>query len=422
MENIQISPVCGAANLPTCVYCEQCAQALSTSILSREEAGSFSQFSQKEEPPFLGNQKLQDEQTRPPRRIVRPSNRRKFLVGLLGSGAILAAGSVGLFQLAQNVRVALNTKGYPYNFWDHLVGESYSSDLNFMAMIKVGEEDSPQAKLYIWDYQQQYMTTLPTGPSLNGPAWSPDNRYLLFQTYHLNQPNALDLWNVQAQQKLRTYMNDDYIGYSAIHWSPDGSQIALLSTRFVIMSPTQLTPLLSFNHPNATTDFTWSPYSQKVAFLNADILDSTWDIQIWDLQTQKMESEIAFQGQNNHSLSALVWSPDGAHLAVLARGQLQVIQVGHPLTSYALDIPNDGGLLAWSPDGRYLAVAVREPNGIFSSSSRFGVWDIVERKQVRAFNDGVFSTSIPDALTWSKDGKFIRVIANVYQQENWDWL
>jgi hypothetical protein len=162
MENMEICPTCGAANLANRTHCGQCSQALSPSTLFREEPESFSQPSQEEGLLFLHNQKLQAEQTRPPRKIVRPSNRRKFLVGLLGSSAILAAGSVGLFQLAQNVRVALNTKGYPYHFWDGLVGESYSSDLNFMAMIKVDDEDSPQAKLYIWDYQQQRMTTLPT--------------------------------------------------------------------------------------------------------------------------------------------------------------------------------------------------------------------------------------------------------------------
>lgn len=420
MEHMQICPACGAANLATHAYCEQCAQALSPSIPFREEPGSFSRFSQKSEQPFPDDQKLQDEQTRPPRRIVRRSNRRKFLVGLLGSGAILAVGSVGVFQLAQNVRVALNTKGYPFHFWDNLVGESYSSDLNFMAMVKVGEEDSPQAKLYIWDYQQQRMTTLPTGPSFDGPPWSPDNRYLLFQAYHPNQPNALDLWDVQAQQKLRTYVNDDYIGYSAIHWSPDGTQIALLSTRFVILSPPQLTPLLTFDHPDAT-DFTWSPDSQKIAFLTGDLFGSTWGIQTWDLQMQKMEAEITFQGRDDHYVPALAWSPDGAHIAALARGQLQIVRVGNPLTSYPLDIPNDGGLLAWSPDGKYLAVAVREPSDLLSSGSRFGVWDIAKRKQVRAFHDGTFSPSLPDALTWSKDGQFIRVIADVYQQENWSW-
>lgn len=126
--------------------------------------------------------------------IVRPSSRRKFLVGLLGGGAILAAGTPGLLQLAQNVRVAWNTKPYPYNLLnnnDDLIGDSYSPDLNFMAMIKV-HDDGPAAQLYIWDYQQQRMTTLPTGSESGTSSWGPDNRRLLFQSQ-----TSLDLWDVQ---------------------------------------------------------------------------------------------------------------------------------------------------------------------------------------------------------------------------------
>jgi hypothetical protein len=50
-------------------------------------------------------------------------------------------------------------------------------------------------------------------------------------------------------------MSDDYSSFRKIRWSPDGSQLALLSNKFVILSPAQLTPLISFNHPDAI-DFT----------------------------------------------------------------------------------------------------------------------------------------------------------------------
>src|SRR5258708_24042469 len=96
--------------------------------------------------------------------IIRPSSRRKFLVALLGSGAILGFGSLGLAQLAQDLQVAFHTRNYPYNSGDDLVDEDFSPDLNFMGMVKVGAEDNLDAKLYIWDYQQQRMGILPTGP------------------------------------------------------------------------------------------------------------------------------------------------------------------------------------------------------------------------------------------------------------------
>jgi WD40 repeat protein len=417
MENMQVCPMCGATNVTTNTRCVRCAHFLFPSTPSGEKPGPV----QQQERRFFSGLDLQSEQTRPRSRIVRSSSRRKFLVGLLGSGAILALGSVGLAQMAQNVQVALNTKQYTGNFWDGLVGESYSPDLNFMAMVKVGEEDSPQAKLYIWDYQQQQMTTLPTGPDYGNPVWSPDNHSLLFQAHLPGDQTALELWDVQNQRKLRSYASDDYPGFSKIQWSPDGSQIALLLDKFVLLSPTHLTPISSFNRPDAT-DFIWSPDSRKVAFVSGNPSDTTWGIQIWDVQAQAKEAEITFQGQSTQSLPGLVWSPDGAQIAAIGDGQLRMIEVGQQLTSYSLDLPNDGGLLAWSPDSRYLAAAVWSPNGLLSfSSSRFGVWDTVERKQVRSLNSGTFPSSVPHALIWSKDGKSIRIIADLYQQENWSW-
>lgn len=366
----------------------------------------------------------QTQQFSQPVKIVRTSNRRKFLVGLLGSAAILAVGSPGLWQLAQNLQVAFNTKNYPYNFGDDLVGESYSPDLNFMAMTKVRSSDDPNAKLYIWDYQQQRMTTLSTGPDYGDSVWSSDNRYLLYQAYHSDNNTTLDLWNVQKQQKMHSYGGENYAAFSEIHWSPDDSRIALNlkddAHTFVVMSSMQLKPLFTFNMPTFAQTFIWSPDGQKVAFLvRGDKENSSWSIQIWDLQSRKMESDVTFQGQQNDYLSDLAWSPDGAHIAAVAHGQLQIVQVGQSLTSYALDEPNKYGKLAWSPDGRHLAVAVRGPND-FLSGDKLGVWDIAERKLVRVFHRGQFP-SVPDALAWSKDGKSLRIIADVYKQENWSW-
>lgn len=359
----------------------------------------------------------------PPITIVRASHRRKFLVGLLGSAAILAIGSPGLWQLAQNMQVASNTKNYPYHLGDDLVGESYSPDLNFMAMVKVGEEDNQDAKLYIWDYQQQRMTTLPTGPDGGDPAWSPDNRYLLSQAWDATHGSRLDLWDVQKQQKRSSYSGENDTAFSEIHWSPDGFQIALNvqddASTIVMLSSFQLQPLFTFTGPAHATSFVWSPDGKKIAFLIDENQSSSWGIQIWDLQASKMEAEITLQGQKNAFLSRFAWSPDGTHLAALARGQLHIITIGNQLTSYTLDEPNKYGQLAWSPDGKYLAVAVREPDD-FSTGSKFGVWDIVERKQVRVFNRGL-NADVPDALAWSKDGSFIRMIADVYKQENWSW-
>lgn len=190
-------------------------------------------------------------------KIVRSSSRRKFLVGLLGGGAILAAGTPGLLQLMQNMRVAWNIKPYPYNLLnenDDLVGDSYSPDLNFMAMTKVDSD----GQLYIWDYQLQRMITLPTGPEAGSSFWGPDNRRLLFQSQ-----TSLDLWDVPTRQQLASYDGDEYQGFADLFWSPDGTRVVQSANNnangnknvLVIISTDPLKPLYTFKAPASTSLF-----------------------------------------------------------------------------------------------------------------------------------------------------------------------
>src|SRR5260370_15349384 len=122
-----------------------------------------------------------------------------------------------------------------------------------MGMVKVGAEDNLDAQLYIWDYQQQRMGILPTGPGYGDRAaiWSPDNRYMLYQLHGPDDSSALDLWDLRTQKKLRTYTGNDYAAFSEIHWSPDGTRGGLLlkdlNNIFVVMHPMSLQPLSSFN-------------------------------------------------------------------------------------------------------------------------------------------------------------------------------
>lgn len=355
--------------------------------------------------------------------IVRPSSRRKFLVGMLGGGAILAAGTPGLLQLAQSVRVAWNTKPYPYNLFNNngdLIGESYSPDLNFMAMIKV-HDDGPDAQLSIWDYQQQRMTTLPTGSESGTSSWGPDNKHLLFQSQ-----TSLDLWDVQARQQLASYGGEDYQGFAGLSWSPDGSRVVQFANNdgngnnnvLVIMSVHPLKLLDKFTAPDSTSAFTWSSDGRRFAFLQSTSSSTRWNILIWDIQSHQVEATVPFQGSYP---SGLAWSPDGKRIALFASDHIQIVEMGNTPTSYALNEPNRNGKLVWSPDSRHLAVAVELPSSDrFESTGKFGVWDVIEQKYVRLLR---YSTlfGVPDALYWTPDGTTIRAIVDVYQQANWSW-
>jgi WD40 repeat protein len=253
----------------------QAAPALPTPTPTHAAISSPSQpFSYMRQPRF---------QERPQVKIVRPSNRRKFLAGLVGGAAIVALGSTGIGPLVQNLRFAFNTRDYPYHLGDDLSPNGFSPDLNLMAMTRLSEGDSPDAKLYIWDYQRQHMTVLPTGPNYGDPAciWSPDNKSFVFQV-----DGSLDMWDMRTQQNVHSYSGDDYRDFSEIHWSFDGSQIAIRSSNddsgtFAIMNPTQFTPVALFNVPKWALKFAWSPDGQKIAFLIDNPANSSWSIQIW---------------------------------------------------------------------------------------------------------------------------------------------
>ncbi|MEO6893377.1 MAG: hypothetical protein ABI324_30700 [Ktedonobacteraceae bacterium] len=124
--------------------------------------------------------------------------RRTFLVGMLGSAAILDLGSPALAQLFQNVQLAFHTRGFPGDRYQHLLSMNFSYDLNLMAMFNVKDD----GLLYLWDYQQQRMSIFPANPVVGLVAWSPDNTYLLCQTRRADKQKALDLWDVQARKKI----------------------------------------------------------------------------------------------------------------------------------------------------------------------------------------------------------------------------
>lgn len=413
MEQRHICPTCGTITAANSRLCEHCAQNLSQTQPAGTEPDPCALLSH----PLSAGQPSQSRPTRTRRGILRPSTRRKFLAGPLGGGSLLAIGAVSLPQLVRNVHLGLNTRGFAHDAPYHLRGESYSPDLNWMAMINTREEDSPQARRYIWNYQQQQLTILPTGPAFRGSIWSPNNSYLLVQADHSTDPDTLDLWDVQTQQKLRTVVYNDYLDHHATSWSPDGTAIALLSSNCTILSSPQLKALFTLDQSDAR-DVLWSPDSQKLAFLRTPRA-ALWDIDIWDLPTRRLEASISFKVSFDN-VSALTWAPDGTHLAIMAHGQVYIVHVGNPLTSFTLESPNRGGLLAWSPDGRYLATAGLDVIDPLANGRQSGVWDIAERTQVRVFQIALFPSS-PVALAWSKDGASIRVVNNEYQQENWSW-
>ncbi|HEU5378841.1 MAG TPA: WD40 repeat domain-containing protein [Ktedonobacteraceae bacterium] len=427
MDHTHVCPACGVANPLSLQRCQECKplfypEPQPWENLNLQELPLRAQLEQA----VLSQQQLL---TQPQVKPVGTTTRRKFLVGLLGSAAILGLGSPALAQLFQNVEVAFTTRDFPSDIYQNLLSISFSHDLNLMAMSSVKDD----GLLYLWDYQQQRMTTLPAHPFIGWIAWSPNNNYLLCQTKSADKAKELDIWDVKARKSIHSFGGDDYplsesyyFGNGKIvNWSPDGSQIGLLLVNsLMIIDAVRFTPLLTLNVSSDSEMFTWSPDGQKFALLVGQ--ENSWSVQIWNIQTRQMDAELPFQGVQGNYPSMLEWSPDGAHIAALSRKQLQIIRMAETVSSYPLDEPNDHGILAWSPDGNYLAVAVSfhtdlETGEDNSEPHPFSIWDVVAKKKVHSFGNGTLD-DLPYGLAWSKDGSHITTIGLTYEQENWYWL
>lgn len=427
MEQTQLCPACGAANPIDRKSCQICAQ------LFYPEPQPWENLKPQELP--SRNPSETSSETGPrfqvPSHIkpIRTTTRRKVLAGLVGSAAILGLGVPALTQLFQNVEVAFTTRNFPDDLNQNFSSLCFSPDLNLMAVYKDRGQDG---MLYIWDYEQQRMTSFSATPGFGLATWSPDGKYLLGQETYTDNSQELHIWNVQTHQSIRSTknsykFNNDYNFYDSdvIHWSPDSSRIALLlDSSFVILNAANLMPVSTFRVTTQGQTFVWSPDGRKLALLVGKYGVSDWSIQIWDAQTQTMETEVHFQGVKQAFENTLAWSPDGSRIAAISNGQLQIIHLTQTVSSYTLDEPNDYGRLAWAPDSKQLAVAVNQgPDGSsFNFSNRFGIWDVVARSKMHVLNNGTVFSSMPRVLAWAKDGGHLTSIGQFYQQENWYWL
>jgi WD40 repeat protein len=324
-------------------------------------------------------------------------------------------GSAAIVEAIQSVRMTLNTLTLPFDSQRTFSDIAYSPDLRQVALIDLSDQLNPHTSLFIWDYQEQTMVTLPAGPGGLVAGWSPDGRFLLYQTQWMQASTGLDLWDIQNRRRVQHYADPSasLSSYPTIRWSPDGTHIAITGTQLTIFSASSLQPLFTLAVPYNLRDFAWSPDSRRLALL-ADAGTTAWQLQIWDLQSRQIVTERSFTGQADQERSNLAWSPGGTHLAVAMAKQLQLIPVTTPLGRYVLDQLDRVQALAWSPDGSYLAVSARK-----GKINTFCVWDSAKRSRVHVFMNN--ESAGPDELAWARDGKAINSFIEIYKRVSWPW-
>lgn len=185
----------------------------------------------------------------------------------------------------------------------------------------------------------------------SSPAWSPDGQQIVFAaTSDSYSPSDLYIIIVHTGdlRRVTTFAGNDF--HPA--WSPDGRQIAYASyvggtaDIFIIdadgshMQQLQATPPYE-NEP------AWSPDGRLLAIHYIHERRS-W---VGVIQLDGLNEGLLIEGD----FGSPVWSPDGAHIALLKfSGQIVVLDVADGRVQ-TLDIPGTQTALTWLPDSSQIA-------------------------------------------------------------------
>ncbi|HCA39891.1 MAG TPA: hypothetical protein DEO92_09480 [Phycisphaerales bacterium] len=240
------------------------------------------------------------------------------------------------------------------------------------------------------------------------PQVSPDGNTVLFSRRHAGPKNTAvtNLWAVDIDGgKPRIMTSGDKDGHG--RWSPDGSQIALISGRDGAAPQIRLLPAhggesraLTSLPEGTISGFKWSPDGTQIAFMWREE-DPEWTAQA------KKEREAAGGSTPPRVITSAWYKLDGDGYFLQRRFVLKVIDVATGKIRTLWD--KDGiGFFSydWSPDSRTIAVTtVRGHNAIFR-------WEKTELRLITvATGKSKCLDWLPkgpkDTVTWSPDGKWL---------------
>lgn len=193
--------------------------------------------------------------------------------------------------------------------------------------------------------------------------------------------------------------------FTVLIWSPDGRYVAGGTRQcqvFVWEVRTRSLVSSYHRHYGPIQDLAWSPTAMCVASISSD-----WSLHRWNPLTGEQLILPRFLA---HQCFALVWSPDGAWLAVSVGRAVQLYTAQKAMCLYAYrGHRNDVLSLAWSPDGTSLVSVSRDgtahlwrvPFGKARWRRLLGGWGLRRLKYVDP------SESSMQMVRWSPDGSAI---------------
>lgn len=245
---------------------------------------------------------------------------------------------------------------------------------------------------------------------LYSARWSADGRWVAYET---QAPEGREVWLVDASDGPRRVAT----GASMLEWSSTGAELATIrltspSRPWIIAGSTLSTidPLTgettdAGSIPEGIGDVTsppkWSPDGTRFAF-------GARGGEIYSIEARNGGRSLLVRlpGEGLDSVDQIVWSPDGAHIAVVNDGDpggVYVMGADGSNVRVLLDGWTGPGL-AWSPDGTRLAA--KDGAGVVWVTSMDGSAPIEIGRLSASCDDILFCH---EELTWSPDGSRIAV-------------
>ena len=201
-------------------------------------------------------------------------------------------------------------------------------------------------------------------PNMGSLSWSPDGRYIAYQSNHEGTPN---IYVMDVQNKDSHLLTNHQGRNLRPAWSPNGKWIAFVSDRAgeyldVYRMDTDGSNLRRLTNRGNNWRPGWSPDSQWIAFTSTQDRRTALHIMTADGKGRKQLK------QDVSTSSGGTWSPDGKQIAFAAGREFEDginIRVIDTNRNNPRKLTQVGGLSsathpAWSPDGEWIAYSVKK--------------------------------------------------------------